>query len=1203
MEALLVAWRQRPEWLRVDGASYVASPPEDSQLTQVEWMTWIEILRIAEPVPPRTTTDGLTVYAALHGLNVDSLKDHVVLVVGQRVATRWLAAAQEEAARLGGHSWSVIVRPEAARIEREACECVLRKCFREVEFHGDAFLASTAWGGRFESVSFLLGDAVAHPISVVLRRLWRLARALELESAFLDQLPSFARKTLADVLEVELTTAIEHLDVKTDTKLEFFAEGHDDVSFEEVPRALPLPSSRLTSLLATKGFQEHLPREFGGHYFDHVAAAYARVAETYSLGDLLKRLPPGRTLFAAIERICRYRPELIATYLWHPAYHAEGAFALLQLPPQRSIAPRQSLDLSDEWLEIQRLGREQLVLAERSEDWHSIVALGIHDEAQSIGRKHYGTPPLPRQRLSYGEAQIWSTSVATPDRARMFLDILDSYFHKHTKRADAATIFALNLLVALRAALQQSNARRLARAIVDGYIDTLTLDAGVLSVPDVICAYGSNLEVLRETLHDETVDESWAKWLRPFDSAEYVKQAHDNATMVVDSRTINPTFDVPRTLRAHAEALIAQASASEKFEEALDAALDLYFEDRRAELPVEAFSWNALAQTTATRVVVGCEPLFVRVGRLFARSARGVEHLERLLNVSPQAHILAYVFLGLGDQNGLAGQLQPKLRELLNGLLMSTTGLALGHALELASVLHQAGLAREAERFARRTLEIVEYLRPHERQPYSDVAYAILAGALAQQQQWAEILALKPNIQDLASTLFISNMRAVAMMELRQFAEARNLLDEVLSKAPTDRTALVNITAFHVYLRDWAGAIDAAQQAKAILSPEDWDSVLINEAVAREQLGDKFGAATLLRSISVGARAYSDVRATLERLRRGTTSAALSARKDVSFHDAIRNDVPESTLTNAFPVNAEPSDAVDIAIVTALPEEYEAVRVRLTDWQPIQGSTGQYANLYGWALGSISKSDGTGKYRVVLALAGRSGNLRTAMTTVRTIDRWAPRHVLFSGIAGGLKKDGLKHGDIALSQNIWYYEYGKVVDGYFVPRHRDSFVAHSGLFASACLFNGEVEQWINCGVQAPSSDHVPKLVPGTIGSGEKVIDDLSPDFVRRILAARPELLAVEMEAAGACAAIQQAYEEGRAVGFIMVRGISDMPKGHVSFIKEPVKAISSWLQRTASSAGAGTKYRDNWKLYASAISAHFIVSWIASSRWPEQPRC
>ena len=297
-----------------------------------------------------------------------------------------------------------------------------------------------------------------------------------------------------------------------------------------------------------------------------------------------------------------------------------------------------------------------------------------------------------------------------------------------------------------------------------------------------------------------------------------------------------------------------------------------------------------------------------------------------------------------------------------------------------------------------------------------------------------------------------------------------------------------------------------------------------------------------------------------------------------------------------------PSDAVDVAIITVLEEEYEAVRNLLSDWATVPPDGGQYPNVYGWITGTIPKADGKGAYRVVVALAGSSGNIRTFSTTRQTINRWQPRYVLLSGIAGGLPKEGLRQGDIVVSQQVWHYEYAKIVDGELRPRHRDSFRVDGGLLNSARAFKIASTGWKRCKVRPPEEGHEPKMVTGLFASGEKVIDDIDPPYVQAILRERPDSQAIEMEGAGACMAVEQAHDEGKGIGFLMVRGISDMPTGasgsRPSRIARALGLDRFMPRRSASTSG--TRPRDSWKPYASAIAANFIVMWIATS-WPVLP--
>ena len=62
-----------------------------------------------------------------------------------------------------------------------------------------------------------------------------------------------------------------------------------------------------------------------------------------------------------------------------------------------------------------------------------------------------------------------------------------------------------------------------------------------------------------------------------------------------------------------------------------------------------------------------------------------------------------------------------------------------------------------------------------------------------------------------------------------------------------------------------------------------------------------------------------------------------------------------------------------------------------------------------------------------------------------------------------------------------------------------------------------------------------------IASGDKLIDDPEEAFFAAVVNMWPKLLAVEMEGAGVAAAVHAAQSQRHSVGFVLVRGISDMP--------------------------------------------------------------
>src|SRR5688500_2237952 len=77
------------------------------------------------------------------------------------------------------------------------------------------------------------------------------------------------------------------------------------------------------------------------------------------------------------------------------------------------------------------------------------------------------------------------------------------------------------------------------------------------------------------------------------------------------------------------------------------------------------------------------------------------------------------------------------------------------------------------------------------------------------------------------------------------------------------------------------------------------------------------------------------------------------------------------------------------------------------------------------------------------------------------------------------------------------------------------------------------------------------------------------------MALMPDVFAIEMEGAGAATVVRRLQSEGRAIGFFMIRGISDAP-------------------RTPSATGAdearGTQERDAWKIYAASAAASLFES-------------
>jgi len=290
------------------------------------------------------------------------------------------------------------------------------------------------------------------------------------------------------------------------------------------------------------------------------------------------------------------------------------------------------------------------------------------------------------------------------------------------------------------------------------------------------------------------------------------------------------------------------------------------------------------------------------------------------------------------------------------------------------------------------------------------------------------------------------------------------------------------------------------------------------------------------------------------------------------------------TTDDTGPVTAGQA-SVDIAIITILEEEYEAVLGLLERIRPVIGSP-TLDNTHAWIVGHVDAPQSPTPYTVALAKS-RPGTNNAVVATKNTLQAFSPRCVLVVGIAGGLGT--LKLADVVVADRICAYEYGKI-DGGFQPRADLDSPTDSALTSAASTLAARYPDWYRqLDLPAEVKRLSPKIVIGSVASGDKVVDDPADQFFASIMRHRPRVIAVEMEGAGAAAAIQDAREMQRAVSFGMIRGISDLPRPPGS--------------RSGRKPGLSeqTQMRDSWKVAASATAAAVAIQLIRLS-WPRPPR-
>ncbi len=211
-------------------------------------------------------------------------------------------------------------------------------------------------------------------------------------------------------------------------------------------------------------------------------------------------------------------------------------------------------------------------------------------------------------------------------------------------------------------------------------------------------------------------------------------------------------------------------------------------------------------------------------------------------------------------------------------------------------------------------------------------------------------------------------------------------------------------------------------------------------------------------------------------------------------------------------------------------------------------------------------------YSIVALRLPQMGNYEATAATTRAIDVWKPRHVLLGGIMGGVKRRGVKLGDLVVADMVIAHEPGKLRTTGLERRLQALRPATELLEVARSI---EPRDW----ALAPSELRpdgagdriVPRIHFGAVVSGEKVIADaswmdaLAADVHAEMGEAAKQLVGVEMEAYGAALAC---YRAVTAPGMLFA------------------KAICDW---------ADSNKNDDWQEYASAVSAAFLLSLISKS--------
>jgi nucleoside phosphorylase len=244
-----------------------------------------------------------------------------------------------------------------------------------------------------------------------------------------------------------------------------------------------------------------------------------------------------------------------------------------------------------------------------------------------------------------------------------------------------------------------------------------------------------------------------------------------------------------------------------------------------------------------------------------------------------------------------------------------------------------------------------------------------------------------------------------------------------------------------------------------------------------------------------------------------------------------RTDSSDSAGPNQWRPTKEADDPINWVILTAIPLEYHAAVSQLRE--PVDPE--------GWPLpvtvGTIGNS------RVICVLTGK-GSKRTAVALQYIAGRTRASKVVMVGIAGGFPEQQVARGDIVIARSVLGYDFGKLVDGKYIRRPEEDWQCDDGLVSHAEVIAKDIRRPWSESMEMRRPDGQPtsssKVLVGYVASGDKVVDDADHGFFREVRAFIPEVHAVEMEAAGAGAAVRFNQMLG-VMRFIMIKGISDQP--------------------------------------------------------------
>lgn len=822
MEARLSLWKQS-SWRVGQHNNGGSDPPFDDQ---AERNAWLRFLTLAEGVPPTSHVDGLRWIIELH--NADNPDDpwfadeleraRLVRRIGPRVSCATFGKKRFHL--VYGHSWTLLFRREA----KEDIELMHRACMKRMKtVHMSSNYLLAAEPKIHEpalETAYLVNLALELP-ALDIFRVWSKARALEVEHAFFEHLPHTLRRELASKLSRILGDSAEWMRWTTDLELELFADG--ECERRNYPEPIPL---RLSESIQGERTLAKSHKPLYSDYFVDIASALTLVGDEGDIANAMIRLPPGRTLLAAIGAIRENRPELLAHFIWHPEWCNEGLLGIHRLPAQVRVPRRGiTIDLKDEWDEVQTDARWLVMFPERSTNLGTALALAIRDE--EADERPDASDKSIRSLAPSVRMAPWEKWLEQPENAENIAQYLRDFLKDLRIGAGRlGIVVALRLLGAI-ISLGHATKRAMTVHVVDAYSQRMNLLASV-----DLRNHGSLLANVAKELQASGDKARLSLWLCPF-SVEVIRGhiSGDDEEQILNFGNV---------LVLHVEHLLAQAEFLElNMSHDVASAIVNTIEHTHHKGVSEPWGWMHLDGFSSKQDL----PLFARLGRLLARVGKDAESLlKKLLQAKLSSLQLAQIAWGIGSDPALSPLVAPWLPSSAQAL-DEDRYVTWGHYKDIIVALFYARRFADVEQIASSFLgDFDREKRSHVLRPYRDTVVQARLAALLSLGRYKDVADSDIEVHDREAKIQAENIRSIALVEDGRTEEAIGVIKRILCSHPRDPLARTNLAACFLKKRDWEQCVKAVADARSALGAEAPAELLESESIAKFNLGDMDGA-------------------------------------------------------------------------------------------------------------------------------------------------------------------------------------------------------------------------------------------------------------------------------------------------------------------------------------------------------------------------